>query len=74
MQAMIPVVSSQISAMGHDPIHSSMKVAFSRGGVYSYQNVSKAVFDSVITADSVGKAFASTIKANPTLYPFSKVA
>ncbi len=70
ISAMIPVTSSQIASMGHDPVNSTMRVVFkTTGKAYNYTNVNKATFDGLMAAESVGSAFSKTIKANPLVYP-----
>lgn len=73
MFELTPVISSQIEAMGHDPVHNVMRVKFKNLTVYDYQNVSAEVFEDVMRAESVGKDFNSRIKAHPVHYPYSKV-
>lgn len=69
---MIRVESSQIEAVGHDPVASVLRVAFKNGGVYTYQNVEKHTFEALLAAESIGKAFSASIKAFPAKYPYSK--
>lgn len=49
----------------------TLTVEFNSGGTYVYQNVSKALFADIITADSVGSAFSKTIRSNPEVHPFA---
>lgn len=70
---MQPVVSSNISAIGHDDITNVMHVQFTTGKVYSYQNVVADTFKQILEAESVGKAFNSLVKKFPLLYPFAQV-
>lgn len=69
-----PVKSSQISAMGHDAAHKVMTVQFKNGSTYEYQNVDEALYNKIMSADSVGKAFDAEIKKQAGAHPFSKVA
>lgn len=69
---MKPVVSSNINALGHDALHKVMRVQFTNGSTYDYQNVGVELFDSIHTAESVGKAF-TEVKKNPGAYPYTKV-
>lgn len=62
------VESSQIVRIGYDAETLKAQVAFKdkkSGGVqstYEYDNVPKEVIDGILTADSVGRAFASSLK------------
>lgn len=67
------VSSSQIKTMGHDETTQTMRVVFHNGSTYEYGHVPRAVFDSIINAESVGSKFSSVIKKNPTVYPYRKV-
>lgn len=58
---LVPVQSSQIAAVGFDG-ETKMQVLFRRGGLYEYSNVSIHEYNQVLTASSVGSAFAQTIK------------
>ena len=68
------VESSNIAAMGHDYKNNVLRVVFKRGGTYDYENVPMKLFDDILAAESVGKAFHSNIKTQPGSYPFKKVA
>ena len=63
------VKSSQLSSIGFDEKTNTLAVKFNNGGVYHYQNVTKAEFDKFSKAESIGKHFGSHIKSKP----FSKV-
>jgi hypothetical protein len=54
---MNPVTSSNLSSMGYDEDTSTMAVQFNNGSVYSYQDVSKETYETVLHADSVGSTF-----------------
>ncbi len=74
VKALTPVESSNIEAMGHDPITNVMTVKFKgTGDVYDYQNVNKETYLNIFNAKSVGSAFNASIKKFPQLYPFTKV-
>ena len=70
---MTPVVSSNITAVGHDPLTSTLRIQFNSGVSYDYQNVPSTLHNNLITADSIGSFFSKQIKSNPTAYPFTKV-
>lgn len=66
------VESSQIEAVGHDPVANTLRVAFKNGSVYTYQNVEKHTYEALLAADSIGKAFNASIKAFPSKYPYTQ--
>ncbi len=70
---MIPVESSQVAAIGHDPRRNEMKVQFHSGGTYLYRNVTTAEFEALRKAESIGSQFSRTFKKDPVKYPYSKV-
>ena len=51
-----------------------LRVRFHNGGIYEYANVDEDLYNKLVTAASVGKAFAEHIKANKDKYPFTKIA
>lgn len=65
-----PVVSSNIASVGYDEDSSTLEIEFNNGAVYQYFDVSKKIYDGLITADSVGSYLASYIKGH---YRYSKV-
>ena len=72
-----PVTSSQIQAIGYDDATKTLAVQFkSKGGagaVYHYENVGPDVYHAFSKAESIGKFFATHIKAQPQKYPYTKV-
>lgn len=69
----VPVVSSQISQLGHDAVSSTMRVVFTNGSTYEYANVSRELFEELLAAPSVGSHFSKVIKKNHGTYPFTKI-
>lgn len=72
------VESSTIAALGHDPETETLAVRFKsyKGqltSLYHYQNVSTADFVALRDAESIGKHFGQTIKADPKRWPYTKV-
>ena len=51
---MIPVQSSQIAEVGHDPAASLLHIRFRRGELYEYENVSAEQHAEMMSARSVG--------------------
>ncbi len=74
VKALTPVESSNIEAMGHDPVTQVMTVKFKNGTVYDYQKVNKEIYMNILNASSVGGAFNASVKKFPLLFPFTKVA
>ena len=75
--SMVPVTSSNIRSMGWsagDPpiVPPVMRVEFLNGSVYDYADVSEEVFNAVLNAESVGKAYNSIVKNGG--YASTKVA
>lgn len=70
---MTPVQSSNIAAIGHDPITLTLTVLFKSGARYEYKSVPTLLFDQLVKADSVGSAFHKLIKSRPDKYPFSSL-
>ncbi len=66
----IPVVSSNIEAIGYDEDTSTLRVWFSNGSTYEYSNVPVLEFEQLKLAPSIGSYLARNIKGN---YPYSRV-
>lgn len=56
--------SSNIDQVDFDPLTDTMTVLFVTGETYEYYGVSRDVYDSLVTAPSVGKFFMQNIKGN----------
>lgn len=73
-----PVESSQIHAIGHDPISNTLSVQFKSkngpGSVYHYANFDAKAFDELKKSKSIGSHFGSHIKPHVKKHPFSKVS
>ena len=50
-----------------------MTVRFRSGALYSYKNVSRSTYLTVLAAQSIGSTFNKLIKSNPAAYPFELV-
>lgn len=57
-----PVKSSQIASVGYDSATQTMEVKFVRGGHYSYSGVTPDDHAALMSAESVGKHFASAVR------------
>lgn len=58
---LIPVVSTAIKAIGHDPVTNTLMVQFTNGGTYAYAGVDKAKAEKLMFAKSIGEHFARHI-------------
>ena len=67
----IPVESSNIEHIGYDEDASVMRIWFQRNAIYDYIGVAREDFETLLSAESVGKAFHSIIKPK---YKFQKVS
>lgn len=72
------VESSQIAAIGHDPINSVLAIRFKDWGgnpssLYHYQNVSVAEFEAFRDAESISRHFGQHIKPFADRYPFERI-
>lgn len=70
---MIFVKSSNIAALGFEPERKVMTVQFNSGTKYEYSNVEEDLFQEILTAESVGRAFDKLVKSQPIKYPYAKV-
>jgi hypothetical protein len=69
---MIPVLSSNVAAVGYDAKSSTLVVRFHDGGrVYRYGGVPVAVYREFLAAPSKGRFLAQFIKG---FYPYARVA
>lgn len=68
MIQLTPVESSQIHAVGFDPITGTLAIQFKShggpGGVYHYANWTQEKHDAFLGAESLGKHFGQHIKGN----------
>lgn len=55
--------SSMLSHMEYDPEKKELVLTFSKGGMYKYFDVPKAIYDGLLGADSIGKYFLAAIKS-----------
>lgn len=59
---MLPVSSTNILEIGHDPITDVLAVKFKDGGIYHYEGVDSKAAHSLTSAKSVGSHFHAHIK------------
>lgn len=65
-----PVASSTIIAIGYDEQSQTLEIEFKTGSVYQYYNVTQALFEQLMQANSKGQFLAYQIKNS---YPYSRV-
>lgn len=64
--------SSNILTSTYFPKTNILFIAFNKGSVYSYGNISSEIFENFKNSESQGKFFIKEIKNNPNKYPFLK--
>lgn len=65
------VESSNIAAVAYED--QKMYVQFHNGGEYQYDNVPVEVYNEVLEAESVGRAFHRLVKSQSSYYPFTRL-
>lgn len=68
---MIPVNSSNLSAVGYDSVSQTLYVSFHHSGTYAYFNVPEHVYKELMSASSHGKYHAAHIK---NVYRYQKIS
>jgi hypothetical protein len=63
---MIPVVSSQLAEVGYNPETQTMRIRFTKGQLYEYDNVPEQIYQGLMTAPSIGSFFNANCKWNFT--------
>lgn len=64
MQKLIPVKSSSIRAIGHDPATNTLAVDFHDGGLYHLADVTADQHRALMTAESHGKHYGKHFRGN----------
>jgi hypothetical protein len=67
---MVPVASSNLAAVGYEPMTAELRVAFLNGGLYSYSRVPSALYAGLVNADSHGEYFHDYIRDR---YPYRRI-
>ncbi len=62
MPNMIPVNSSNLSAVGYDESTATLYISFRHGGTYTYSSVPKSVYNGLMSANSKGTYHKAYIK------------
>jgi hypothetical protein len=71
MAKLIPVESSMIQAVGHDPKTHILEVVFNSGQTYCYEGVPPKVYKELMATDSKGQYMRSEIIGVYPDYPIS---
>jgi hypothetical protein len=58
---MVPVTSSNVAAVGHDPASGTLRVKFKSGAIYEYSGVSAAKHQAMMASTSKGKHLAEHV-------------
>jgi hypothetical protein len=66
---MHPVVSSNLRAVGYDPVSQTLRIEF-HNGTYEYYNVPEHVYRNLMSAPSKGRFHAYFIK---DVYPYKRL-
>lgn len=74
---MIPVQSSQLAEIGHDPDTNTLAIRFHGkgrpGNLYHYQNVTADDFEALKSAESHGSHFIRNIKPHADKFPYQRI-
>lgn len=65
---LVPVISSNLMAIGWDSSTNELQVQFMNGRIYSYQTVPEELYMGLANAPSKGTFFAVTIRNHPELF------
>jgi hypothetical protein len=57
-----PVESSNLAAIGYDPISKTLEIELNHGGVYQYFGVLPAAYQQLMNAPSLGQYFFYSIR------------
>jgi hypothetical protein len=63
MMTMERVDSTNVKAIGYDPVSRTMRVEFKSGGAYDYPDVQQEAFDDFLNSDSKGRHFHKHIRS-----------
>jgi hypothetical protein len=66
----VQVSSSNVASVGYDDESRTLEIGFHNGSVYQYFDVPRAVYESLISADSAGSYLHQNIKG---VYRFARV-
>ncbi len=63
---MPPIKASNIKAAGHNPESNTLRIRFSNGTEYDYDNIDASQFGAFMAAKSQGRFFHQNIKSSST--------
>ena len=66
-------IGFETRAQKNGPAVTVLEVEFSTGAVYQYDNVTNALFDRIIGADSIGSTLACEVTSKPKQYPYRRI-
>ncbi len=58
------VGSSNVKAIGYDPVGLTLRVEFLSGGIYDYENISHLLHEELMAAPSKGKFISQRIRGH----------
>jgi hypothetical protein len=70
---LVPVQSTNLSAIGYEPDTMLMQIQFKNGSLYAYQNVEPDTYQTLVTSPDPGRYFAEIIKPQRYKYVFTRV-
>lgn len=59
---MVPVASSNLAAVGYDPLTGELHILFQNGRLYAYRGVPPSVYDGLLNAASKGRYFLAHVR------------
>ena len=71
MPNMVPVSSSNLSAVGYDGQTKQLFIRFHSGALYVYNNVPQSIYEGLMNASSHGQYHAAYIK---NAYPYRRLS
>ena len=70
---LMPVVSTNLAAMGYEPDTMALQVQFKNGSLYAYQNVEPETYQAMLDSGDPGRYFASIIKPQRNRYIYTRI-
>ena len=67
---MKPVKSSYLKSMGYDAEKSELRIEFNSGEMFDYFDVTPGEYDSLLSAESIGRHFSQNIKTQHLFMKF----
>lgn len=70
---LMPVQSTDIAAVGYDPVSFEMQIQFLTGSIYSYANVAPDDYATFLMAPSKGGWVAANLRKNPGVFLATRI-